>query len=43
MEKEKTMIEIYQDDKIDLIQFKLKCKAKNMPEAINKLIKLIKK
>lgn len=43
MEKEKTMIEIYKDDKLSLIHFKLSSKAKNMPEAINKLIKLIKK
>lgn len=42
MTKEKTMVEIYRDDKKDLILFKIKSNAKNMPETIKLMIEKLK-
>ncbi len=42
MTEEKTMVEIYRNDKKDLLLFKIKSSAKNMPEAIRLMIKKLK-
>ena len=41
--KEKTMVEIWKDDKNDLLLFKIQSSAKNMPETIRLMIKKLKK
>ncbi len=43
MTEEKTMVEIYRDDKKDLLLFKIQSTAKNMPETIRLMIKKLKK
>lgn len=41
--KEKTMVEIWRDDKKELMLFKIQSNAKNMPETIRLLIEKLKK
>lgn len=40
--EEKTMVEIYRNDKKDLLLFKIQSSAKNMPETIRLMIKKLK-